>query len=233
MAGDTAATPTIRDGVRAALPLAPSPVLFGLSYGVLADATGFGAAAAIVMSATTFAGAAQFAAVSVIDAGGTIAAAVLAAVFLNARYIAISVTVAGIFPGGRARRLVESQSIVDESWALAGRRGRFEWPILIGSGLVFYVLWVGSTAVGTVVGGVLEDPNALGLDAAFAALFLALAVPYLKEPRARQAAALAGVITLALISIAPAGVPIIAASAACLLGLWRPARRSAEGTPWW
>jgi 4-azaleucine resistance transporter AzlC len=214
-------TPRIRDGVRAALPLAPSPILFGLSYGVLADATGLGAAAAIVMSATTFAGAAQFASASVIDAGGTVAAAVLAAVFLNARYVAISLTVASIFPGGRLRRLVESQAIVDESWALSGRRGKFEWPILVGSGLVFYILWVGSTAAGTAIGGVLDDPNALGLDAAFAALFLALAVPYLRERRARQAAALAAAITLVLTPFAPAGVPIIAASAACLLGIRR------------
>jgi 4-azaleucine resistance transporter AzlC len=224
----------IRDGARAALPLAPSPILFGLSYGVLADATGFGAAAAVVMSATTFAGAAQFASISVLDAGGTIAAAVLAAVFLNARYVAISLTVASIFPGGRARRLVESQAIVDESWALSGRRGRFEWPILIGAGLVFYVLWVGSTALGTAIGGVLEDPNALGLDAAFAALFLALAVPYLRERRAQQAAALATVITLALIPFAPAGVPIVAASAACLLGLRHSSGpRPPTGRPWW
>lgn len=226
--------PRIRDGMRAAFPLAPSPILFGLSYGVLADATGFGAMAAVVMSATTFAGAAQFASLSVLDDGGTIAAAVLAAIFLNARYVAISLTVASIFPGGKLRRLVESQAIVDESWALSGRRGRFEWPILVGSGLVFYVLWVGSTAVGTVVGGVLEDPNKLGLDAAFAALFLALAVPYLREPRARQAAALAGLIALVLIPFTPAGVPIIAASAACLVGLRRaPAERRPARVPWW
>ena len=221
MTDEPQAAPRIRDGMRAALPLAPSPILFGLSYGVLADATGFGAAAAIVMSATTFSGAAQFASISVLDAGGTLGAAVLAAVFLNARYVAISVTVASIFPGRKLRRLVEAQAIVDESWALSGRRGRFEWPILVGSGLVFYVLWVGSTAAGTVIGGVLDDPNALGLDAAFAALFLALAVPYLRERRARQAAALAAVITLVLTPFAPAGVPIIAASAACLLGLRR------------
>jgi 4-azaleucine resistance transporter AzlC len=231
---ESGTAPRIRDGARAALPLAPSPILFGLSYGVLADATGFGAAAAVVMSATTFAGAAQFASVSVLDAGGTIAAAVLAAVFLNARYVAISLTVASIFPGGRARRLAESQAIVDESWALSGRRGRFEWPILIGSGLVFYVLWVGSTALGTAIGGVLEDPNALGLDAAFAALFLALAVPYLRERRAQQAAALAAVITLVLIPFAPAGVPIVAASAACLLGLRSSSGpRPPTGRPWW
>lgn len=180
-----------------------------------------GAAAAVVMSATTFAGSAQFAAVSVLDAGGTVAAAVMAAVFLNARYVAISMTVASIFPGGRLRRLAESQLIVDESWALSGRGGRFEWPILAGAGLLLYVLWVGSTALGTLVGGVLDDPNALGLDAAFAVLFLALTVPYLRRRRAIQAAALAGAITVVLTPFTPAGVPIVAAATACLLGLRR------------
>jgi len=218
---ETRSAPRIRDGVRAAIPLAPSPILFGLSFGVVAEAAGFGAVTAVVMSATTFAGAAQFAAVSVLDVGGTVAAAVMAAVLLNGRYVAISLTVASIFPGSRLRRLVESQAIVDESWALSGRRGRFEWPILVGAGLLFYVLWIGSTALGTVVGGVFEDPNALGLDAAFAALFLALAVPYLRDRKGRQAAALAVAITLVLIPVAPAGVPLVAASAACLLGLRR------------
>jgi len=211
----------VRDGVRAALPLAPGPLLFGLAFGVLADAAGMGVVAATAMSATTFAGSAQFGAVTVLDAGGTIVAAITAAVFLNARYIAISITVASIFPGGRARRLAETQLIVDESWALSGRSGRFEWPILVGSGLLLYVLWVGSTALGTILGGTLGDPNGLGLDAAFAALFLTLLVPYLRGRRAIQAAALAAVITLVLIPLTPAGVPIVAAASACLIGLKR------------
>ena len=219
MPDTTASAFRIRDGVRAALPLAPSPILFGISFGVLAEAAGMGAVAAVVMSATTFSGAAQFASLSVLEAGGTLAAAIAAATFLSARYIAISVTVASIFPGGRLRRLVGAQLIVDESWALSARGGRFQWPILAGAGIVFYVLWVVSTALGTVVGGVLEDPNALGLDAAFAALFLALAVPYLREPRGRQAAALAAAIALVSTPFTPAGVPIVAAAGACLLGL--------------
>ncbi len=218
MPESTASSPRIRDGVRAAIPLAPSPALFGLSFGVLAEAAGFGAASTVVMSATTFAGSAQFAAVSVLDAGGTVTAAILAAVFLNARYVAISVTVASIFPGRPLRRLAESQAIVDESWALSGRRGRFEWPILVGAGLLFYVLWVASTAAGNLIGGVVDDPNALGLDAAFATLFLALAVPYVRDRRAVQAAALAAAVTLVLTPFTPIGVPIVAAAAACLLG---------------
>ena len=213
--------PRVRDGVLAAIPLAPGPVLFGLTFGVLAAASGIGALAAIVMSATTFAGSAQFAAASVIDAGGTAVAAILAAVFLNARYVAISLTVASIFPGGKLRRLFESQLIVDESWAISGRSGSFEWPILVGAGGLLYVLWVSSTALGTLVGGVLANPNALGLDAAFAALFLGLTLPYVRERRALHAAIVSGAITVVLIPVAPTGVPIVAAASACLLGLRR------------
>jgi 4-azaleucine resistance transporter AzlC len=211
----------VRDGVRAAAPLAPGPVLFGLSFGVLADAAGMSAVAATAMSATTFAGSAQFAAASVLDAGGTVVAAIVSAVFLNARYVAMSVTVATIVPGGRLRRFVGSQLIVDESWALSGRSGRFEWPVLAGAGLFLYVLWVLSTALGTVAGGALDDPSVLGLDAAFAILFLGLAMPYLRRREALLAAALGAGITLALTPVVPVGVPIVAAGSACLLGLRR------------
>ena len=211
--------PRLRDGVRAALPLAPGPVLFGLSFGVFAETAGLNAVAAIVMSATTFAGSAQFAATTVIHDGGGAAAAILAAVLLNARYVGMSIAVASIFPGSRPRRLAESQLIVDESWALSGRSGCFQWPILVGAGLVLYALWVSSTAVGAFVGSTLANPDSLGLDAAFAALFMALTAPYVRGRTAVTASALAAVITVVLIPIAPPGVPFIAAASACLLGL--------------
>ena len=197
------------------------PVLFGLSFGVVAEAVGMSTSAMVVMSATTFAGSAQFAAVAVLEDGGTVLAAVVSAILLNARYIGQSIAVAAIFPGSRPRRFVESQLIVDESWALSGRSGRFEWPILVGAGLLLYVLWVSSTAIGSVVGSALGDPDDLGLDAAFAALFLALAKPYLRERKAVAAALVAVAITLVLLPITPAGVPLVVASAACLLGLRR------------
>jgi 4-azaleucine resistance transporter AzlC len=209
-----------RDGVRAGLPLALAPLLFGAGFGVLAIEADMGHAAAVVMSATTFAGSAQFAAASILDSGGGTAAAIVAAVLLNARYAPLSIAVASIFPGPVRRRLVESQLIVDESWALAGRGGRFEYGTLVGVGVLFWLLWIGGTALGTLVGD-LFDPGAIGLDAAFPALFLALLVPYLRTRRALAAALTAAGITLVLIPVAPAGVPVVAASLACLWGLAR------------
>ena len=213
-------TSRTRDGVRAALPLAVAPLLFGASFGLLAVEAGLGAQGAVAMSATTFAGSAQFAAASILDSGGGAAAAIVAALLLNARYVPLSLAVASIFPGSRRRRAVESQLIVDESWALAGRSGRFEYGILIGAGVLLYVVWVGGTALGTVAGDLL-DPEAIGLDAAFPALFLALLAPYLRSRRALVTAVAAGLITLVLLPIAPPGVPIVAASLAALIGLRR------------
>jgi 4-azaleucine resistance transporter AzlC len=211
-----------RDGARAALAVAATVWFFGASFGLVARAAGMGVLAPLVMSATTFAGSAQFAVSSILGAGGGAAAAIAAAVLLNARYAPISISVAPLFRGRLPRRLLESQLIVDESWALASRGGgRFDRRILLGAGLLLYVSWVSGTAVGVLAGDALGDPKDLGLDGAFPALFLALLAPQLRAPRAAMAAAVGGVIALVLIPVTPAGTPIIAASAACLLGLRR------------
>ena len=201
--------------------LALGPLLFSISFGLLAEGAGMGATAAVMFSATTFAGSAQFAAVSVLGAGGSVAAAVTAAALLNARYAPMSVAAAPVFHGPWWRRLLEAQMIVDESWALGGRGGRFRREILVGAGLLLYPLWIGGTAVGTLVGDRLGTPRDYGLDGAFAALFLGLALPTLRTRRAQEAAVLAAAVVLVLIPFVPSGVPLIVASAACLLGVRR------------
>ena len=206
------------------LPLIPAIVAFGASFGVLAQAAGVDSLAALVMSATTFAGSAQFAVVSVLGAGGTAAAAIGAAVLLNARYAPMALAASGAFRGGPLRRLVEAQLLVDESWALSSRDGGFDVKVLLGAGGILYVGWNAGTALGVLAGDTLADPATLGLDAAFPALFLALLAPLLRaDGRIAVAAALIGAgIALTLTPITPAGVPVIAATAACLVGLARP-----------
>jgi 4-azaleucine resistance transporter AzlC len=211
----------LRHGARAALPIVPATFAFGVAFGVLARAAHFDAVAAIVFSATTFAGSAQFAAVSVLGAGGGLSAAIGAAILLNTRYAPIGISVGSIFRGSLVRRLVEAQLIVDESWAVAGRGARgFDRRLLLGAGLILWVGWTAGTAIGAVAGNALGDPGRLGLDGAFGALFLALLAPQLRTRRSAAAALLGAAIALALVPLTPAGVPIVAASAACLAG-WR------------
>jgi 4-azaleucine resistance transporter AzlC len=210
-----------RERVRTIGPMALAVFGFGVSFGVLARAAGMGAAAPIAMSATTFAGSAQFAALSVAGEGGTVVAAVVAALLLNARYIPIGISIAPSVQGPVWRRFVLGQLTVDESWALASRgNGSFDTRTIALAGVSIYVGWVVGTTIGVFAGRLVGDPTRFGLDAAFPALFLALLVPQLRGPLDRTVALVAGAVALVLIPIAPPGVPIIAASAACLLG-WR------------
>jgi 4-azaleucine resistance transporter AzlC len=213
----------LRRGAVTAIPLAIAVGLFGVSFGVLSASTnGMGALPAIVMSATTFAGSAQFAAASVLAGGGGPVTAILAALLLNARYLPIGVSVARFMLGGRVARFVQSQLVVDESWAIAARGGgEFDPHRLVGAGVVLWCAWVAGTVIGVLGGEALGDPAALGLDAAFPALFLALLLPQLDGRRARAAAALGAAIAVVLVPFSPAGVPIIVAAGAALIGLVR------------
>src|ERR687884_179370 len=195
-------TTRLRDGVRRAVPIAIAVFPFGVSFGLLARSVGMGPVAPIVMSATTFAGSAQFAVASILDAGGTAAAAILAAVLLNVRYAPISISVGDIFGGAAPKRLVQSQLIVDESWALSARGGgRFDRNLLLGAGLLLYPCWIGGTALGVLGGGLLGDPARFGLDAAFPALFLALLLGQLADRRALAAALAAAAVPPSLLPV--------------------------------
>ncbi len=194
--------------------------IFGASFGVLAQAAGLGTVAPIVMSATTFAGTAQFAAASVLGTGGGAFAALGAAALLNLRYAPISFTVAPAMTGSVLSRLLQSQLIVDESWAVAQEGGgRVNRRMFIAAGLVLYACWTSGTTIGVLGAELVGNPARFGIDAAFPALFLALLIPLLKTRQTVAAAILGALIALAFVPFAAAGVPIMLASLACLIGL--------------
>lgn len=220
----------LRTGLRAGAPFAVAVALIALSFGVVAQEAGLSAAAAIVMSAIVFSGAAQFAAIAIIAQGGTVAAAVIAAGLINSRYLPMGVALAPSLSGGPLRRAAQGQAVVDSSWAQAARGdGSFDRWLLFGSTGIQYVGWVGGTVVGAFAGDARGDPRALGLDALFPAFFVALLVAEVRSGRARGVAALGAIIALALVPVAPAGVPVLAASVAALVGLSRRTRDSVAG----
>lgn len=224
------ASTSYRAGMRAAIPLALAVGGFGVPYGVLARQAGMGVAAPLFMSATTFAGSAQFAAASILDRHGTVAAAVLAAVLLNSRYLPIGLTVAPDMGGRHLARLLRAQLVVDESWVIGhDPSGRVDARRVMGAGTLLYLAWVAGTLVGLLAGDLLGDPGRLGLDAAFPALFLGLLAPQLHSRRAVAAAVLGAFIALVLVPLTPAGVPVVAASLACVVGLRGDDRRREPG----
>jgi 4-azaleucine resistance transporter AzlC len=212
---------TVRAGIRAGLPLAVPVFALAVSFGVVARPV-MGSAAPIVMSFVVYAGAAQFAALSVLAAGGGAAAAIVAGLLMNLRFLPMGLAAAPSLSGSRLARALQGQTLVDASWAMASRRdGTFDRGILIGSSVPQYIAWTTGTIAGVLAGSLIKHPERFGLDAIFPAFYLALLVGELRHGRARGAAALGGLIALALLPVAPGGVPVLAASAAALTGLRR------------
>ena len=211
-----------RAGLRAGVPFAAAGFLLSLSFGVLARDAGFSSIAAIVMSAVVFAGSAQFAAVSIVAAGGTIAAAVGAAALMNSRFLPMGIALGPSLPGNAAERAAQGQTVVDASWAMANQGdGTFDRWFLFGSTAVQYVTWLAGTVAGALGGDVLGDPDKYGFDAIYPTFFLALLFAELKNRRARGVAALGALIALALVPMAPPGLPVLVASGAAFAGLVR------------
>jgi 4-azaleucine resistance transporter AzlC len=216
-----------RAGLRAGVPYALAGGLLSLSFGVLARDAGLSALATIAMSAIVYAGSAQFAAISIVAAGGSLGAAVGAAALMNSRFLPMGIALAPSLPGRALKRAAQGQAIVDSSWAMAARGdGTFDRWFLFGSTAVQYVLWVAGTVAGALAGNVLGDTHKLGFDAIYPTFFLALLLIELQKEGARRVAALGALIALALVPVAPPGVPVLAASLAAFAGVRRRARAS-------
>ncbi len=213
-------TSTFRRGVRLGVPFAVVGFVLSLSFGVLATQAGFSRLQAMVTSTIVFAGSAQFAALAIVAAGGGIGAAVAAGAMMNSRYLAMGIALAPSLPGGVLRRVLTGQVVVDSSWVLANRGdGTFDRGLLLGTSAPQYVAWVAGTVVGVYAGDVIGEPGRFGLDAVFPTFFLGLLITELADRRRRVAALLGGGIALALVPFTPAGVPVLVAAAAAIIGL--------------
>jgi predicted branched-subunit amino acid permease len=209
----------IREGVRKGLPLVLPTLAGGISFGVLAQPV-MGSIAPVVMSLVVFSGAAQFAALTVLTAGGGALAAIAAAMLMNGRWLPMGLAVGPFLSGGRRRRAVQSLALVDASFALSSRGdGTYDRGILIGATLPQAAAWTGGTLIGVLSSSAIADPGALGLDAMFPAFFAVLLAGEARGKLPLTAAALGALIALALMPFAPPGVPVLAASVAALLGL--------------
>src|SRR4051812_49926226 len=211
----------IRAGLKTGLPLVLPTLAIGLSFGVLAQPV-MGSIAPVLMSLAVFSGAAQFAALTVLTAGGGAVAAIAAGMLMNARWLPMGLAVGPFLKGSPVRRSLESIGIVDASFALSSNGdGTYDRGVLLGASIPQGMAWVIGTLLGVLVGSLLGDPQALGLDAMFPAFFLVL---LFGEARTRPAvaASMAGaLVALALLPWAPPGLPVVAAAAAALIGLNR------------
>ena len=207
---------------RQAFVLAAATGLIGVTFGVFADTSGFSLSQASALSVLTFTGASQFAVVSVVAGGGSTAAAVASGLLLAARNSLYGPVMAPMLGVGPGRRFVAAHFLIDETTAMATAQDQSEHgrDAFWFTGLWLFVFWNTGTVLGVLLGGVLEDPGAWGLDAAFPAAFVALLVPHLRTSPGRVTALVGAVIAVVAVPATPAGLPMLLAATAVGPGLW-------------
>jgi predicted branched-subunit amino acid permease len=218
-----------RADLRDAATIAVAVGVVGISFGALAPSAGLSPAMAMAMSAIVFAGGAQLAVTGILAAGGGVVAAVVAGLVLNLRHLPFGMAIAPTLGRGPSR-LAAAHVVTDESTAFVLARGsgtararRAFWTL----GVLKYLLWQVGTALGLVLGTVVPEPTAFGVDAAFPAAMLAMLLPMLRRADARRAGAGAAAVALVASPFAPAGVPVLAG----LLGVGLAGRAGRGGRP--
>ncbi|CAL9296828.1 AzlC family ABC transporter permease [Streptomyces sp. SudanB52_2052] len=196
--------------------------VIGVSYGALAVTSGFAWWFPVLMGALVLAASSEFLFVGIIAAGGSPLAALLAGLLVNARHLPFGLAVPDVLGRGR-RKMLGAHLMNDETvvFALAQdepeRRRAAYW--LCGLGIL--VCWPAGAALGALLGSVVRDTDALGLDAMFPAVILALTLPALTSRPLRRTALAGGALALAVTPYLPAGLPVLAALAALPLALVR------------
>lgn len=204
--------------------------VYGLTFGILAQAVGGTVLQAVALSTLTFTGASQIALVGVLQAGGSPVAALGSALLLAARNGVYGLALAPVLRGSRRRRAVAAHLVIDEPTAMAlaqPDRERAEGAFWL-TGAAVFVCWNAGTLIGALTGQVLGDPEQFGLDAAFPAAFLALLVPQLERPAARVAAVTGAAVAAVAVPLSPAGTPVLLAALGAAPGWVLLQRRDAR-----
>ena len=213
MAADTTRT-IIRDGIAVGV----ATGAYGVSFGAISVAAGLDVWQSCALSLLVFTGASQFALVGVIASGGNPAFAALSGLLLGTRNTLYGLKVAPMVDWHGSRRVAAAHLVIDESTAMTITRTTREHARagFLATGLSVFVLWNLATLVGALAGDSLGDPRTYGLDAAVGAAFLGLLWPRLDTARNRVAALLGAAVALSLVSVVPAGVPVLAATVVAL-----------------
>ncbi len=173
-----------RAGARRILPVVFSVSPFGLLFGALAVKNGLTVGEATLMSAAIYGGASQLVGIDLFSHKIAPWIVVLSIFAVNFRHVLYSAAIArhvDHLPLGQ--RLANFFLLTDPHYAetervggLAGNPISFSW--LMGLGLTLYIPWVALSLVGALLGGLIGEPQTLGLDILLPIYFLGLVMGF-------------------------------------------------------
>jgi 4-azaleucine resistance transporter AzlC len=201
---------------------------FGIAYAVLARGAGLSLVETQALSLLVFAGSSQVSAVGLFARGASGVGIVFTTLLLNVRHVLYGLSLGRSVPLTRRERLAAAFFLTDEAYGVSVARGARTFPFVLGAELSLYLTWNLATLAGALLGGVIPDPEKLGVDFVFPLAFLALLVPLLRRRLDLLVAVVAGGLAWLLARSLPGGLPILVAGVAGSL-LGAVLTRSEEG----
>ncbi len=164
------------------VPLGFGVFAYGLVFGMLAVQAGMSPAHAQLMSLMVFAGASQLMALELWGPHLPALTIILTTFVVNLRHLLMGAALRDwLVHTSPGKSYFSLFFMTDESWALSVKEmaaGKKDAAFLLGSGLCIYFFWNLATFMGSTmysrVEQYLSDPEVLGLDFAFTAVFIAL-----------------------------------------------------------
>jgi 4-azaleucine resistance transporter AzlC len=210
-------------GAKAIVPVLLALIPFGVAFGATAIDNGLSTMEALGMSVFVFAGAAQLAAIPLLSAGASVTIVVLTVLMVNLRLTLYSASLAPHFkhlPVGWKGLL--SYLLTDQAYAATITRfdaGETEEPdkrwYYLGVALSIWVAFQAATLAGAFLGA--WASGGWSLDFVLPLIFIALAIPAIKD-RTTGAAALTAGVTAVFAAALPLNLGLIAAALVGVFG---------------
>ena len=168
-------------GFQAALPTALGYISIGIAFGIVASASGLSAFEVGLMSLLVYGGSAQFVMCAMLLARADLTSVTLTVFLVNLRNMLMSLHATTIFTETSFLNNIGIASLItDESYGVLLGENVHNKSIaaswMHGNNLLSYAAWVLSTIVGTLLGGIIPNPESFGLDFALIGMFIGLFV---------------------------------------------------------
>ncbi len=172
-------------GVKDCIPTIFGYLSLGVTCGILNKSCGLTFWQAVGMSAFVYGGSSQFIASSMILSSASVPSIIFTIFFVNFRHLFLSAAIAPYFKENSFwKNLFTGILLTDETFAVAFTEGfkkkkiNFFW--MMGLNITAYINWSVATGIGVLLGSIMPDYKALGLDFALTAMFIGLLISAIK-----------------------------------------------------
>lgn len=211
----------MRYGARASLPAFPGFIMFAVAFGTAAAQKGLSLLEVMGLSAFVYAGASQMVALEIWQKAwtpATVLTIMTVTAVVNSRMILLGATLQPWLRYEPLPRSALNLFLITEAGWLIGTRyhneGGRDVGVLLGSGLILWLVWQVATVAGFFAGALVPEPRRFGLDLVMPIFFSVMLVPLWKGPRTALPWLVAGLVSYVTHALVPGYGYIVAGALA-------------------